>query len=126
MKIYLAGHWRTMWREEMIKSINGAQWLVPVHPDDPGGTDPTNFVLRDLALIRRSDLLIALISSHARNIGTCTEVAYAYALGVPVVLIDLCAEDAGYAFQRKMATAVVSSLQEAINAVEFCTRDGTV
>ncbi len=89
-KVYPAGSFDEDWRTEVKENAGGhIDWLEPIVL--PGqkikaARDPRLFVPRDLALIRRADILAGYWLPEAENYGLSAEVGLAYGWGVPCVV----------------------------------------
>ena len=83
MKVYLAGPMETKWREPFIKKLKemGHEAICP----EDGKKDPNAIVKDDLEMIRKCDLIIAVLEEDAHRIGTSMEIMAGYTYGVPVV-----------------------------------------
>ena len=79
-----------------------------------GIEDAKPLVMRDLADIRASDVVLMNIPSGARIIGTACELMYVHMIGVPVVIV--CDEnDSKHPWIHFLATKTFRTLDEAIN-----------
>ncbi len=89
-KIYPAGSFNDDWRTDLKEHAgNHIEWLEPIVL--PGqmkkaDRDPNLVVPRDLALIKRADILAGYWLPESRNIGLSAEIGLAYAWGIPCVV----------------------------------------
>lgn len=81
------------WRESVHIEIGGVEFLHPTETYfDHGGDRVEGAVAEDMALISRSDAVVAMVDDQApaddkSQIGTITETVHAAAIGKPVLLL---------------------------------------
>ncbi len=90
-RVYLAGSFNTSWRSELIAHVENPaiEWLHPIvipEQEEKSMRDPRLVVPRDLALIRRADILAGYWVHDSNNVGLSAEIGLAYAYGVPAVV----------------------------------------
>ncbi len=124
MKVYLAGHMHTAWRNQVIDALagEGVEFLIPLPTADRAknaGGDPSLFMVRDLALLHQADLVFAVADDIARGIGISAEVGYAYAKGLPIILVNLAPHVHSFQFLEGLATRTYRSMDEGIEALRF-------
>ncbi len=90
-RIYLAGSFNIGWRKELLDHVENPdiEWLLPIvipGQREKKKRDPRLFVPRDIALIRRADILAGFWVTESSNIGLSAEIGLAYAYGVPTVV----------------------------------------
>ncbi|MDP3064550.1 MAG: nucleoside 2-deoxyribosyltransferase [Chloroflexota bacterium] len=126
MKVYLAGHMHSDWRNQVIDACaEGVEFLIPLPTPDRaenGAGDPSLYMVRDLALLRQADLVFALLDDIARGIGVAAEIGYAYGRGVPIIVVNLAPQVHSFQFLEGLATRTYSTLAEGINALRFATQ----
>lgn len=116
MKIYIAGQMNSNsgWQDTLAALLPGHEFI---DPRTHGLTNPSEYTAWDLEGIRRSDIVIAFMSSeNPSGYGLNLEVGYAYALGRPTIFIDQIGKDwrdKYFGMARSVSTVVVYTIEEA-------------
>lgn len=131
IRIYLAGHlhddWRNqfIWEYETLLSLKGItnsniEWLQPRRSfsESTGkpGSDAKKYVPNDIRLINSSDAVVFVLEKDHGNIGGAWEVGYAYAMHIPVLLLDRDPENYRYDILR-MTSFVHTDESEMFEAI---------
>lgn len=100
--------------KEYLKDEQNLQEIYPNHHLSTS----KSIVSRDTHDVRRSDIVLAnFVGSQTASIGTACEVAYAYALGIPVVTAVEPGNVHDHSFIREMSSYIVPSLADALELV---------
>lgn len=137
MQVYLCGTMtqdekHTKWREEATAAfaIYGIGTLSPMRKEklqDAAGLtgchDARVSVARDMKDLREADAVLVNVlgieTIGRQSIGTWCEVATAYHLGLPIVIIADHFSVVGHPFILAWATKVVGTLSEAIDVISW-------
>jgi nucleoside 2-deoxyribosyltransferase len=116
--VYLAGGMKDGWQDKFISKLPNCLLLDPRSWSSP---DPKVYTARDLANIRKADVvLVYMSSSNPSGFGLSVELGYAYGLGKRIVFVDNIKEDwrtVYFGMHREMATVRVNNIDEAIEAI---------
>lgn len=144
MRVYLCGHmtigitagqargWRaiamTRLRAEGFDTVSPMRGLESIEDDDPLGNLPEMSmglseeqghdaaITRDLFDIQQADIVLANLVDDARTIGSIAEIAWAYLLRKPIVLIaKKGTAHADHPFMQGMKSIRFETLDEGIN-----------
>jgi nucleoside 2-deoxyribosyltransferase len=84
--------------------------------DDQSALTAANICLKDRYLIDGSDILLWLTADVA-SYGSCIEVGYAWAKGIPIIAVDTTKRGRKSAFVAHICTCIASTLEDALDFV---------
>jgi len=87
MRVYLSGGTHTNWQDHFILSLPQIDFIDPRKVKELSDEHEYTFV--DTVGIKSSDIVVCYLEeSNPSGMGAAFEVGYAYAKGIPVILID--------------------------------------
>jgi hypothetical protein len=114
-------------RQDIDHLMASVVWLHPRAPTSLGDRDNTArvgfYVPRNLRLIRGCDFVLSCIYPSFPSIDSAHEIGVAYALGKPVVTVDLTKGARDYAAWRAMSLVVLDSLEMAADYLLYQVQD---
>lgn len=85
--------------------------------DDQSNLTPANIVLKDQYAIDCCDILL-WFTADVSTYGSCIEVGYAWAKGIPIIAVDLTKRGRKSAFVAHICTAITEVLDDALEFIE--------
>lgn len=86
-RVYLAGGMHSGWQDFVLREVGAI--AVFLDPRSHGLKEPHAYVRRDLALVRKADIVFACLErSNPSGFGLAVEIGFAHALGKKVILVD--------------------------------------
>lgn len=104
MYVYLAGPMGGNWRVAFVEKLK-EHGHIPLIPED-ASSDLAEVVHDDYNLIKKSDLVIAVLDDGAPRIGTSMEIMLAYDLNKPVVSVYQKTHPWVYSFSNVVCSTV--------------------
>lgn len=114
-------------RQDIDHLVDSVVWLHPRAPttvvDGNSASRVGFYIPRNLRLIHSCDFVLSCIYPGYPSIDSAHEIGVAYALGKPVVTVDLTKGDRDYAAWRAMSLVVLESLEMAADYLLYQVQD---
>jgi nucleoside 2-deoxyribosyltransferase len=109
-------------RHEIEELCGSVDWLHPRAPlpssDESGAKRVGFYIPRNLHLIRNCDFVLSVIYPGSTPVDSAHEVGFAYAVGKPVITVDLT-RSPDYAAWRAMSLLTLDTMEEAVEYIFY-------